>query len=312
MDPYEYEAAQGRAVVEGKICPVHVRLHGGLPRWRLHVRLHGGLPSVQFLIGGDYTSPYAGDYLVEITRHRTGDYLVGLQYTSVVPAKVCSVDCRPSQGLQNPPFLVYNTTTSTVWGSFPIPRIYLQHSPPPFLVQHTTTPSTIPPPSHARRQTVGGGRGGRRFPRPVPTNDKKNRDARVFENPITVARLSGAQGDGVAESHGHPAIQFLQLGNDKKAAFTPLRFSPTFGIQKKSYVAQCRFLASRRVVETSLGGVSLGGVSWEGWLWTSILFEWSVSPHCGLDWTTSPPALSRWTWLAERVGGCCCIVWGGW
>ena len=77
-------------------------------------------------------------------------------------------------------------------------------------------------------------------------------------------------------------------------------------IQKKSYVAQCRF-----VVSTSRGRGFVGDVPWrrpvgEGGR-TSILFEGPASEGWS-RWGYLPGGGSRWTCLPERVWGYCCIV----
>ena len=60
---------------------------------------------------------------------------------------------------------------------------------------------------------------------------------------------------------------FLSGGAVKKAVF-PCALVLRSAIQKKSYVAQCRFVVSGRLVGGRLvGGVSLGGVSWGGGGW---------------------------------------------
>ena len=53
------------------------------------------------------------------------------------------------------------------------------------------------------------------------------------------------------------SLDFVWVDGDLRRQFTPLRLSPTFGYTKAP--AQCRSLVSRRVVETSLGGVPWRG-----------------------------------------------------
>ena len=100
--------------------------------------------------------------------------------------------------------------------------------------------------------------------------------------------------------------------DDTSEVITPRPITPTFGYTNAPTHCRYRFVASRRVVETSLGGVSWGRLVGGG-LWTSILFECCVCE--GSDSDLSPreglygPVSRGESGLLHRVGGC--ILSGG-